>query len=264
MRDGFESQSRFRKRCLSGAVLAGTFQKSPSRHVGEILARSGLDFAVLDAEHAPFGIEAIDDVIAPTRPLGFPMLVRVPELRPALVGACLDAGASGIVVPHVKTTLDAQAAVAAARFAAGDRGLSPSARAGDYGGRGLVELMEASDAAVSVWCQIEDVEGVDNVEAISRVPGVDALFVGRADLMRSLKATSIQEPAVQQAVARVAAAGRQSGTPLAIFIGHIGEAAAFRELGFSIFICGSDQSLLKAEAANIKRHMAGMAPAANS
>jgi len=264
MTGGFEDQAAFRQRCLAGKSVVGTFQKTPSRHVAEVLARSGIDFAVLDAEHAPFGIAAIDDIVAATRSLGFPVLVRIPELRAALIGACLDAGASGIVVPHVMTAEHAEQAVAAARFSAGGRGLSPSGRAGEYGGHSLVDFMTGSDAAISVWCQIEDVEGVDNIEAISRVAGVDALFIGRADLMRSLGATSIHDLAVQQAVARVATVARAARMPLAIFIGQPDEAEAFRALGFSIFICGSDQSLLKAEAKKIKHRVCPPTPTPDS
>lgn len=253
MDSAFDRYALFRQRCHAGEKVAGTFQKTPSRHVGEILARSGLDFAVLDAEHAPFGIEAIDEVLAATHPRGFPVLVRVPELRSSLIGACLDAGASGIVIPHVMSAENAADAVAAARFSAGGRGLSPSGRAGDYGARTLADFMAASDEAVNVWCQIEDVEGVANIDSICRVPGVDALFVGRADLMRSLGASTIDDAAVEDAVSGIAAAGTAAGMRLAIHIGRVAEAERFAKLGFTIFICGSDQSLLGKGASDIRQ-----------
>lgn len=248
MADEFAKLTAFRQKGLDGALLAGTFQKTPSRQVSEVLARSGLDFVVLDAEHAPFGIGVIDDILAATRLAGFPVLVRVGELTPAAIGSCLDAGAAGVVVPHVTSPAIAGQAVAAARFAGGMRGLSASGRAGGYGDMPLGAYMAESDRAVSVWCQIEDAEAVDNIEAICAVEGVDALFVGRADLMRSLGAETITAPVVEEAVRRIARAATGNARRLAIFIGDAGEAAKFRPLGFSIFICGSDQSMLKAQA----------------
>lgn len=258
MAGDFDALKQFRQAGFAGEVLTGTFQKTPSRQVSEVLARSGLDFVVLDAEHAPFGIDVIDDILAPTRPIGFPVLVRIPELRPSFIGACLDAGAAGIVVPHVTSAEKAKEAVAAARFAAGGRGLSASGRAGGYGAMTLADYMGDSDAAVSVWCQIEDVEAVDNLEAICAVPGVDALFVGRADLMRSLGAGTTGAPAVVNAVERIARVGLAAGKQLAIFIADADEAARFKALGFSIFICGSDQSMLKARAQMTKTSISGL------
>jgi staphyloferrin B biosynthesis citrate synthase len=244
----FEPLARFRQKGLNGVILNGTFQKTPSRQVAEVLSSSGLDFLVVDSEHAPLGIDVIDDILGSTRPRGFPVLVRVGELKPAAIGACLDAGAAGIVVPHVIEAGDAREAVAAARFAKGSRGLSSSGRAGSYGAMTLGDYMDRSDAAVCVWCQIEDADAVDNIAAICAVDGVDALFVGRADLMRSLGARTITDPLVEKAVERIAEAAVAAAKPLAIFVGDAREAERFKAMGFTIFICGSDQSLLKAQA----------------
>lgn len=242
----------FRGRALSGEILGGTFQKTPSRQVSEILALSGIDFAILDAEHAPFGIGVVDDILAATSARRFPVLVRVPDIGSPMVGACLDAGAAGVVVPHVLDRRMAERAVAATHFSGGSRGLSPSGRAGLYGGLPLGEYMAQSDASVSLWCQIEDAEAIDNIDAICAVPGVDALFVGRADLMRSLGASRIDDPAMERAVVRVAQAASAAGRRLAIFIADAAEAARWRPLGLSIFVCGSDQSMLRAKASSVR------------
>lgn len=242
----------FRQSALSGDVLGGTFQKTPSRQISEVLALSGIDFAVLDAEHAPFGIGVIDDILAATVARRFPVLVRVPDVGSPMVGACLDAGAAGIVVPHVFDRETAEAAVAATHFSGGSRGLSASGRAGLYGGLPLGDYMTQGDAAVSLWCQIEDAEAIDNIDEICAVPGIDALFIGRADLMRSLGASRIDDPAVERAVARVAKAAFAAGLRLAMFIADATDAARWQPLGFSIFICGSDQSMLRAKAQSVR------------
>lgn len=247
-----EGSAPFRRRVLAGEILGGTFQKTPSRQISEVLALSGVDFAILDAEHAPFGIGVIDDILAATVARRFPVLVRVPDISSSMIGACLDAGAAGIVVPHVLNRWTAELAVAATHFAGGSRGLSPSGRAGLYGGLPLGDYMRQSDASVSLWCQIEDAEAIDNIEAICAVPGVDALFIGRADLMRSLGASRIDEPAVEQAVTRVAEVARAAERGLAIFIADVSEAERWQPFGFSIFVCGSDQSMLRAKARSIR------------
>ncbi|MDI6028055.1 aldolase/citrate lyase family protein [Corticibacterium sp. UT-5YL-CI-8] len=243
-----EASAAFRDRCRKGEIVAGTFQKTPSPQISEVLALSGIDFVILDAEHAPFGIEAIDHILGVTASRGFPVLVRVPDHRAAFIGVCLDAGAAGIVLPHVVDRRTAEAAVAAARFAKDGRGLSPSGRAGNYGGAALGDFMEASNRAVSLWCQIEDRDAIDRLDEICAVEGIDALFVGRADLMRSLGAGSMLDPAVERASERVAEAGQRAGKALAIMIASPEEAPRWRALGYSIFIVGTEQAMLKSAA----------------
>jgi 2-keto-3-deoxy-L-rhamnonate aldolase RhmA len=217
-----------------------------------VLGHAGLDFAVLDAEHAPFGIEAIDRALVGAAAVGLPLLVRVPRLDSPLIGASLDAGAAGVVVPHVGSASDAALVVAAVRFAAGQRGVSPSGRGGGYGGLAVSDFLRQQDAASVVCCQIEDRDGVDQVEAICQVDGVDCLLIGRVDLMVSLGAAATDDPMVEAAVRGVAGVARQQGVALAIFVPTPAEIDRFRAMGFTAFLCGSDQSLLRHAAAGIK------------
>ncbi|QTL05719.1 hypothetical protein J5J86_10730 [Aquabacter sp. L1I39] len=223
--------------------LLGTFIKSASYQMVEILALSGLDCAILDAEHAPFSPGDLDRMILAARAGGLPALVRVAGLDPAPIAACLDMGAAGIVVPHVRTPDEARAAVEAAKYA-GRRGFSPSPRAGGYGTRGADAYLAAADGETSVWCQIEDAEALDRLDEIAAVPGVNCLFVGRADLSLSLGASGTGDPRVGEAVKAVGVACRRAGTAAGLFIPGTAEIAARAAEGYSAFICGSDQSWL--------------------
>ena len=88
----------FRQAVRGGSLLRGTFIKAASHQVPELLGAAGLDFAIVDAEHAPFDAPTLDRMVAASR---MPLLVRVPELAPAPIGQALDLGAAGVVVPHV-------------------------------------------------------------------------------------------------------------------------------------------------------------------
>lgn len=227
--------------------LLGTFVKSASYQVMEILALGGLDCAIIDAEHAPFSPGDLDRMILAARAGGLPALVRVAGLDPAPMAACLDMGATGIVVPHVRSADEARAAVAAAKYG-GRRGFSPSPRAGGYGTRGADAYLAAADQETSVWCQIEDAEALDRLDEIAAVPGVDCLFVGRADLSLSLGAAGTGDPRVGAAVKAVGAACRKAGTVAGLFIPGTAEIADRAAEGYSAFICGSDQSWLMDQA----------------
>ncbi len=230
--------------------LIGTFVKSAAYQSIELLALAGLDCVVIDAEHAPFSPGDLDRMILAGRAGGLPVLVRVAGLDPGPIAACLDMGATGIVVPHVRSVADATAAVAAAKYAGG-RGFSPSHRAGGYGTRGAAAYLAAADGETSVWCQIEDADALDHLDAIAAVPGVDCLFVGRADLSLSLKVETTSDPKVAEAVRAVGRACRGAGIAAGLFVPGTAEIPERSAEGFSAFISGSDQSWLL-EAAKAK------------
>lgn len=228
----------------------GTFVKFDTPQAVEILALTGLDYVVLDAEHAPFDRAAMDRMIFAARALGLPMLVRIPDHRDATVLNALDLGASGVVVPHVDTAEAAANVVAAARFVGGRRGLSLSARYGGYGTKARAEAIAESDRSLVV-CQIESGEAVENVDAIAAVPGVGGLLIGRADLALSLGLDGPRHPQALAAVTRIVAAAAPHRLPIVVACANDAEMAEFAAQGAHSFIVGSDQSLLRQAGAKL-------------
>jgi 2-keto-3-deoxy-L-rhamnonate aldolase RhmA len=230
----------------------GTFVKTTSPQTIEILGGSGLDFAVLDAEHAPFDRAALDLAMIAGRASGLPLFVRVLDRSAASLLSVLDMGAAGVLVPHVDTPEDAREVVAHCRYVGGDRGYSSSPRAAGYGALGMKEAIRQGDRTV-VLCQIESVQAVDNAARIAAVPGVDALFIGRADLALSMGLDSAQDARVTKATESVIHAGRAAGKTIGMFVGSTAERDKYRALGVRWFVQGSDQSLLRQAAQAVAR-----------
>lgn len=247
---GFEPM-RVRERVLRGERLVGTFVKTTHYQTVEILTRTELDFIVLDAEHAPFDRAALDASLLAAQAGAMPALVRVPDARPETILSVLDMGAAGIIVPHLLSAESARQIVKVAHYRGGARGFSNSHRAGNYGRRDLDAYMEEADAATLIIGQIEDREAVDAIDDILTVEGIDCLFLGRADLMVSLGAASLDDPRVNDAVARVARAARAISKRLGIFLANSSQVAAFSSEGISLFVIGTDQSLLKGAVAGL-------------
>jgi 2-keto-3-deoxy-L-rhamnonate aldolase RhmA len=222
----------------------GTFVKTTSPQVIEILGGSGLDFAVLDAEHAPYDRAALDLALLAGRAAGLPLFVRVAERSASALLSALDMGAAGVLVPHVDTEQDAREVVAHCRYVGGDRGYSSSPRAAGYGALGMKQAIAQGDRNVVV-CQIESVPAVENAARIAAVPGVGALFIGRADLALSMGLDSAQDPRVTEATEGVIRASLAAGKPVGMFVGSNAEREKYRALGVGWFIQGSDQSLLR-------------------
>ena len=226
----------------------GTFVKTASPQVIEILGGSGLDFAVLDAEHAPLDRAMLDLMMLAGRAADLPLLVRIPDSQPATFLSVLDMGAAGVLVPHVDTVAQAEAAVGSARFRGGSRGYSSSPRFAGYGSLGMVKALTAGDQAM-VICQIESPQAVANAAAIAAIPGVEGLFIGRADLALAMGLEDARHPDVMAAADNSIAAALAAGKLAGVFAGSVAECDRYAAQGVNWFVMGSDQSLLRQGAA---------------
>jgi len=240
---------RFRGR----APLLGTFIKTPTSHASEILGDVGLDFVVIDQEHAPIDRGALDQILLGCRASGIAGLVRVAAPTASEILSVLDCGATGVLVPHVSSVAKAREIAAAARYRGGVRGFSNSPRAGRYGAVGMHDHIAAQDAGIAVLAMIEDAEAVDVIDAILAVPGLDGIFIGRGDLTVSLQAGSMKDPPVRDAVARIVAAANRAGKPICVMVASVEEAQEFAAEGASAFIVSSDQGLMRLGALKLRR-----------
>ena len=228
--------------------MIGTWVKTPSPLVAEVLGYSPLDLICLDAEHAPFDRWAIDQAAVAAGLADMPLLVRVPTAAPEHVLSARDCGADGIVVPHVTSAEAAHALVKAAYHGSGGRGYAGSSRAAGFGTRSMADNIAAARSRTAVIAQIEDLAALDDIEAIARVEGVDCLFVGRIDLTVALGVQSPTDPVVVDAVERICAAGRDANRAVGMFVSDMDEIAHWRAAGASLFILSSDHGFLLAGA----------------
>jgi 2-keto-3-deoxy-L-rhamnonate aldolase RhmA len=243
-------RASFAERLRTGDPLVGVFQKLATHQSVELMGRTGLDFAVLDAEHAPFDPSQVDRSMLASQAVDLPLLVRVARNAPDAMLQALDMGATGVFVPHVATEQAARSAVSACLYQGGSRGLSPSTRAGEYGGRSPGEHMAVSDRQVAVVVQIEDVEALDHLDAIASVQGVTGLFVGRADLAASM-GLDWNDPQLDVVTWATATAARRAGVAAGAYLSDPKLAPLYQANGLSFFVAGSDQGALKAECGRV-------------
>ena len=245
----------FRQRLRDRDVLSACFIKTPAFQHVEIAGASGLDAVVLDTEHASFDPSQLDVCLLAARAAGTAGLVRLADQRPETALHALDLGAAGVVVPHVKDAATARAVVAICRYRDGERGFSNSPRAGGYGAIGMADHVTASDNVISVICQIEDASAIDHVADIAAVPGVDCLFIGRADLALSYGVTQLDHPRVDAAIATIIDAGQARGIAVGIFLADATAVGSYAQRGVSFFVIGSDQSWLRSAATQLASSM---------
>ncbi len=246
---GATKESGFRQRLLAGEHLVGTFIKTPATHPVEIIGAVGFDFVVIDEEHAPWDRVTIDAALLAARAAGTAGIVRVAEPNAAKILAVLDDGAAGILVPHVSSEAKAREIVAACRYRGGRRGFSNTTRAGGFGASGIWEHVEAQDSSIVCIAMIEDPEALDEIDAILSVEGLDAIFIGRADLTAAYGAPAMDSAEIIEVCERIMAAAQRAGKPTALMAGTAEEVKRFRKMGATAFIVASDQGFMRQAAA---------------
>ena len=243
-----ERCASFAARLRAGEPLIGTFVKTPSPIVSEVLASTALDALCFDTEHAPFGRVDLDLCLAMSRAADMPSVVRVASAEHTHVLNALDCGASGVLVPHVVSAEAAQAVAKSCHYGRGGRGYAGSSRAAEYGGKALTDHLRDSADQTAVIAQVEDVEALEDIDAMAQVSGIDCLFVGRIDLTVALGAATPNDAVVVKAVDEICAAGKRHGRAIGMFVADPAEASVWREKGASLFLLSSDHSFLKAGA----------------
>lgn len=232
-----------RQRIKAGELLVGPFQKTPCPQVTELLGLAGCDFVVADQEHAPIGIGALDLLVLAGRAVGMPVLIRATHAAGPAIWPALDLGCAGVMVPHVRNATDAEIVADAMKYARG-RGFSPSGRAGEYGRMAAGDYRAISDASTVFMAQIEDACALDHLDAIAAVPPVDVLFVGPQDLSLSLGCAG-DAPELDAAISRVIDVATRHGKAAGLFVTDAARIKPMHERGVTVFVCGSDQGLLR-------------------
>lgn len=183
------------------------------RIVEMVALRGGFDAIWMDHEHSGITLEAVENTARAVRAAGLDSFVRLAPTDYASVMRFLEVGAGGIMAAQVRTAEEAERVVTWAKFAPrGRRGLSGGNVDGDYGLIPMAEYTARCNRETFVAIQIENAEALDDLEAIARVPDVDLLFVGPADLSQALGVTGqFDHPRLLEAIERIAKVCAGSG-----------------------------------------------------
>ncbi len=191
-----------RKRIKAGELTLGSWITIGHPNVAEILANAGFDWLVIDIEHNPIDPAMVQALITTIQSKGVKAIVRVSKNEEVVIKQVLDAGADGIIVPMVCSKEDAIQAVNYAKYPPiGKRGVG-LARAQQYG-RQFDAYKKWVTEGLIVIAQIEHIDGVDNLEGIISVEGIDGTIIGPYDLSGSMGMPGeFEKPVVKDALKR--------------------------------------------------------------
>jgi 2-keto-3-deoxy-L-rhamnonate aldolase RhmA len=234
--------------------------KLPCMESVELLALGGIKLIAIDAEHSPIDPLAASSQIAVARALGVASLVRCPHAASHEVTRFLDAGADGIIFPHIENADGARSAARQLAFEPlGTRGMGISSRAGDWGLRGTGAYLDAANGPAAI-AMIESLAGVNATPAIINGNGIDAVLIGPADLAVSLGyGGDVHHAAVDDAIERVVNAACAANVPCGIAAASVEDAQRFSGGRLSFFLLSNDATILGRAAAEILGKMRGIA-----
>ena len=208
-------RNEFKRALKAARPQIGLWSSLSSGYTVEVIAGAGFDWILLDMEHSPNDLESLLAQLQAAAPYPTTPIVRVPWNDMVTIKRVLDVGAQSLLIPYVSTAEEARSAVAHTRYPpAGVRGVAGTTRATRFGR--VQGYAKKAHEEICVLVQVETKAGLDNIEAICAVEGVDGVFIGPADLHASLgytgeTANPAVMPLMEEAMRRIRRAGRAPG-----------------------------------------------------
>jgi len=246
------TQNIFKQAILADKRQLGTFMALADSTAAELMATTGFDWLLIDAEHGPNDIKSIMHQLQALSAYPVNSVVRLQDHDVGDIKRVLDVGAQTLLIPMVDSAEQAKQLVAAVRFPPnGIRGMGGAlTRATRWGG--IKDYLQHADDNICLVLQLESTEGIAELDAITQVDGVDAVFIGPADLAAAMG--YIGQPGhpevckvVEQSIKRV----HELGKPVGVYCGDPEQAKRYQQMGASFFLIGADTLLLKGAAINL-------------
>ena len=233
----------------AGGKTVGGWLSIGNAYTAETMASLGFDYLCIDLQHGMLSYDDLTYMLPAISTQDTTPIVRVPWNEPYEIMKALDAGAYGVIVPMVNNREEAETAVSACRYPPdGLRSFGPI-RAAMYGGRGY-----ARDANGQIACiaMVETAEGIENLDEIASTPGLDAIYIGPADLAYALGLHPGQDddPKHIETVAAIQTACREHGIAAGIHTGSLERTQQYLAQGFNLVTLGSDGGFLARAAAS--------------
>jgi len=235
----------FKQRLQSGEALIGLWLGLANPYSAELAANAGFDWLLIDGEHAPNDLRSLLGQLQAVAPYASQPVIRPVVGDTALIKQVLDIGVQTLLVPMVESVEQARELVRATRYPPlGVRGVgSALARASRW--NTVPGYLDKADEQICLLVQIENREGLANLDAIAAVDGVDGVFIGPADLSAALGYRGNPghpdvQAAIEDAIVRITTAGKAAG----ILSAAETLARRYLELGATFVAVGVDTTVL--------------------
>ncbi|NQU96964.1 MAG: aldolase [Chloroflexi bacterium] len=251
------NKGKLKKRLQAGETVIGPFVIIPSVTLVDTLGHAGMDFCILDTEHGPLDMNTVSELVIAADGTGVAPIVRVGENDERLILRVLDVGAAGVQVPQINVKADAEKVIRAAKYTPlGERGMSIFTRAGDYFKHGPEGHTDRQNDETVVIVHIEGQRGLDNLDEIMTVEGIDVLFLGPYDISQSLGVPGdVLNPKVATAIQQASDKARSQGRAVGSYAKDIEMGKWLLDVGVQYLSINVDATIYMLACENIVREL---------
>lgn len=239
--------SSIKERLAAGENVTGTMVSYiDSPDIIRIMQVIGYDYVIIDYEHGYMDLSRLAAMFALGRAHCMPTLIRLPEVRRELVLKVMEMGASGILLPNTETAAQARQLVEHAKYAPlGNRGISLLRCHNGYEKVDLASYSARCNCDTILMCQIESPTGVDNLDEILQVEGIDSVLVGPNDLSQSYGIYGqMEHPVFQEAIEKILAAANRNGKYAGIHLMDAGQLRGYMQRGMQLNLLSNDLNMM--------------------
>jgi 4-hydroxy-2-oxoheptanedioate aldolase len=252
------SKNTLQQNLKNGQTVYGPFCKIQDPAIVEIAALSGFDFVIIDMEHGPYSIESTQNLIRAAEARGITPVVRVTENSETLILRTLDIGAKCIQVPQICTKADADKLVKSTKFyPKGERGMCRYVRAAEYTNISSADHFGKANDSITTIIHIEGMEGINNLEEIVQVEGIDVIFLGPYDLSQSCGVPGlVNDPKVLEAMKGAVETAKKYGKAVGTFTESPEKAKMWKDIGVQYISYAVDVGLIMNSFKDITQQLA--------
>ncbi|TVT79603.1 HpcH/HpaI aldolase family protein [Acinetobacter colistiniresistens] len=241
-----KSSIPLKQRIENGELLYGIFCSIASPINIEQMALAGYDFVIIDLEHTLFTTAQVETMILAARAIMLDVFVRVPLSANHLILPLLDAGVTGIVFPRIENAQQAQQAVQYCHYMPlGQRGLN-STRLNRYGLDDLTDFVQQAAKDTIVIAMIESLNGIENLDQILKVDGIDIILEGAADLSQSMGIPwGTTHPQVKTKIQEICSKTKENGKHFCAIPRKPEDILHWKNQSIKLFVLGDDRSIIR-------------------
>ena len=249
-------QNYLKEKLESGNAVLGTWAVIPSIVTTDIIASTGLDFIIIDAEHGPISFETAQDMVIACESRGVSPVMRVGTIDEADILKALDIGVHCIQIPNVNTKSDVERIISLSKYQPiGKRGFSPFTRAGNYSIENSTILTAKANENTLVAINIEGKEAIEDIDNILKIDDLDIIFIGLFDLSKALGTPGeVDNPKVlnylEKLTVKINKAGKYAGT----ITTSKEKITSFLNIGLKYIVHLVDCEMLRDSYSNVKQH----------
>ena len=250
-------KNRLKEALKSGKTVFGPFLKLTDPAVVEIMGFAGFDFVIIDQEHGPISIESAPNMIRAAEAVDVTPVIRVPDNNEPLILRALDIGAQGVEIPQINCKDDALKAVKSVKYSPqGTRGVCRYVRAANYSSMDKFKYFQEANEETMIIAHIEGIEGINNLDEILSVSGLDVIFIGPYDLSQSLDVPGeINNPLVIEKMKEVVLKCKQYKIAVGTFADDIQTVKKWISLGIQYMSFSVDVGILYNISKNIIKQL---------